>query len=326
MQTPPLKRTGAFFHNLLGLKHKEDFPLILKALFAPLVLVTVFSVDAFFEGPPSHQQYLFLIISAFYWLFIARHNYILHNHVHSGMSRNKRFNRLLDYLLGFTTGMTAGNWRMTHVHGHHAAHHSKKLPNRWFPYDEVNQETLKAYSWTNAFWFSLKTLPTQLFGYFFEAFRRSSLAGKKTTARARYYRYIFLESLVLYSIALLLLFLSPFLTLLFLIIPYLLTHFFSRYTDYMFHVGAKVDINYQYCFNCTNQYYNKECYNVGYHVAHHDAPKLHWSKLPEYYDKMTKKNPVITHNMAREYNFSGFHLFTGMHRRCELETPRSISY
>jgi fatty acid desaturase len=90
-------------------RNRADIPQVLNALAGPFVLMAPLALGL--RGPELLGAWLAV------WLYICRHNYILHNHVHHPFTDSKRFNRYLDWSLGFVTAMTAGNWRIMHVHG-----------------------------------------------------------------------------------------------------------------------------------------------------------------------------------------------------------------
>ena len=67
----------------------------------------------------------------------------------------------------------------------------------------------------------------------------------------------------------------------FLLPIYGLVYFFSRHVDYVTHVGAASGADFAYANVCLSPAFNRWYWNFGYHVAHHHAPKAHWTRLPQ---------------------------------------------
>ena len=108
--------------QLPRVRNRADMSQVFNALAGPFVLMAPLALGL--RGPELLGAWLAV------WLYICRHNYILHNHVHHPFTDSKWFNRYLDWSLGFVTAMTAGNWRIMHVHGHHVEHLAELLPTR----------------------------------------------------------------------------------------------------------------------------------------------------------------------------------------------------
>ena len=64
---------------------------------------------------------------------------------------------------------------------------------------------------------------------------------------------------------------------------YFLVYFFSRHVDYITHVGSATGADFAYSNVCLSPAFNRWYWNFGYHVAHHHAPRAHWSGLPQIY-------------------------------------------
>ncbi|GAB6040774.1 fatty acid desaturase family protein [Endothiovibrio diazotrophicus] len=295
------------------LTHREDRGAAALALLGPALMLLPFLAQALVEPPIPGGVYL--LYWFLFWFAVSRNNYILHNHCHNPMSGYRPLNRLFDYALGLVTGMTAGTWRLTHNHGHHVTHKRRNLPNHWIPFVEEDEPLLREYSLTNAMRFSAKTTPTQWFGILGVSLERWMKGG----FRARYYRYIFLEATAVWLVVVALAWIDWRLCLAFVVLPHFLAHFFSRYIDYLFHVCANPRKNYEYCFSCINPSYNWWCWNAGYHLAHHNVPKLHWSRLPELHIDLVQRHPQVR-RLTRSYNYSG--LYALLHAYWEHVTPR----
>ena len=71
--------------------------------------------------------------------------------------------------------------------------------------------------------------------------------------------------------------------LIFFVVPWIVILFGMANNNYDHHQGCKMTNAYDSANNFTTFYYTTLSFNVGYHVAHHLNPSLHWSLLPRYH-------------------------------------------
>jgi beta-carotene hydroxylase len=64
-------------------------------------------------------------------------------------------------------------------------------------------------------------------------------------------------------------------------VPWTVMLFGMANSNYDQHRGCKMTNAYDAANNFLGFYYTKLSFNVGYHVAHHLKPSLHWSRLPQ---------------------------------------------
>jgi fatty acid desaturase len=95
--------------KILG--HRADTFPFLRGLAAPVILYAPFFSEFLRDN-------IFLYSVAVLFL-IGNTNYILHLHIHRPFSEIRWVNVVLDLAMGAVTGMTASNWRIQHVQGHH---------------------------------------------------------------------------------------------------------------------------------------------------------------------------------------------------------------
>jgi fatty acid desaturase len=244
------------------------------------------------------------------WCYICRHNYILHNHVHCPFTSSKKFNRFLNVTLGFCTGMTAGNWKITHVHGHHVEHRIKNLPSRnYVRYLKVQED--EPYSVLSGILHSIKTAPLQ---WFLPLYIMVAGALKGSSARAKYYRFYLAEFILVYGFVGLLACINPAKTALYFGSIYTLVYLISRYVDYLTHTSSRGHSNLSIANICLHPAYNGAFWNFGYHVAHHVTPTAHWTTLPALYEGL-RIEPEVPAVAIRPNTFGMFApLFFEWHR------------
>ena len=255
--------------QLPRVRNRADMSQVFNALAGPFVLMAPLALGL--RGPELLGAWLAV------WLYICRHNYILHNHVHHPFTDSKWFNRYLDWSLGFVTAMTAGNWRIMHVHGHHVEHLAGLLPTRAHA-SRLRVDDIQRPSTWQVVAHCLVSVPYQ-FAYPIWLCLRGALAPRGF--RSAYFRYHLREAAIVYGAIAALIWMFGWIAAQFLLPIYFLVYFFSRHVDYITHVGAASGADFAYANVCLSPAFNRWYWNFGYHVAHHYAPRTHWSRLPQ---------------------------------------------
>jgi fatty acid desaturase len=209
------------------------------------------------------------------WFLLNDMNFLLHQHVHRPWTHSSFLNRTLDLLLSVVTGMSACNWRLTHLQRHHKGDDSWGKGFAW----EIDRA-----SFVGAVSYSVRGIPIVFFYPIFESFYRGFI--RRTTGLISY-RWAFAEQLfVTITISSLIVVRPEF------YVPYYFcVLFFSRLTDYQNHVGCDERSEYGFSNNTLNPCYNWVRYNFGFHTAHHYFPDAHWTELPELHSGMASGIP-----------------------------------
>ena len=263
------------FPNDTCLLRREDAPLALRALLAPIIFYAPFLASL----PPKYAAPLLLLV--FYLLLDT--NYILHLHVHRPLTRSRALNLALDLCLGATTGMTASNWRIQHVYGHHLG--------RDAPFRGGGVRMQDAYSVGRALKYSLLSIWPTFHGPLVEAFDKGLLRGEIDPID---YRWAFCEQCLLLLLVAALLYVSPPLTLFYVVPSFAAAYFGSRYIDYLNHYGCDESDPHPFARsnNCLDVRFNRRLHNFGYHAAHHFRPGAHWTELPRIHAEIAGRIPA----------------------------------
>jgi fatty acid desaturase len=228
-------------------------------------------------------------MAGYTWLYaigifflIGKTNYLLHLHIHRPFSSNKIFNLLLDLSMGSVTGMTASNWRIHHLYGHHRGHD--------LPYRGGRKWQLEKYSPLRAVSFSTVTLWQTFYVPIAESFRKGVLTRVTSPID---YRWAFCEQALLIVFVGVLALWDPWLVLAYLLPWYTVTHFITRYVDYLNHYGCDESDNNSLSIanNSLSRSFNRVTHNFGYHTAHHARPGAHWTTLPEIHAALADRIP-----------------------------------
>jgi len=255
--------------------HPADRINALRALIAPALLFAPFVSD-FAAG--YHWLYGIVI-----FMLIGKTNYLLHLHIHHPFSRNKALNLAFDLSMGSVSGMTASNWRIQHLYGHHRGIDG--------PYRGARAWQMEKYSGLRALSFSIVTLWDTFHAPIAESFAKGILAN--VTAPINY-RWAFCEQMLLIGFVAALAAWQPWLTLTYLLPWYVVTHFITRYVDYLNHYGCEEspENHYAVANNSLSRWFNFSTHNFGYHTAHHMRPGAHWTTLPEIHATFADKIPA----------------------------------
>jgi fatty acid desaturase len=254
--------------------HPADRLNAVRALAAPALLFAPFVTTAVQGYEPLYAVAIFTLI--------GKTNYLLHLHIHRPYSRNRAINLVLDLSLGFVTGMTASNWRIQHLYGHHRGID--------MPYRGDRTWQLEKYSPLRAISFSLTSLWDTFYAPIAESFRKGVLDN--VTAPISY-RWAFCEQTLLLLFVGALLIWQPRLVLLYLLPWYFATQFITRYVDYLNHYGCDENSENPYvrANNSLSWSFNVMTHNFGYHTAHHIRPGAHWTELPAIHATIADKIP-----------------------------------
>lgn len=253
--------------------HPADRLNAARALLAPLLLFAPFAIDVL-------QGYAIpYAIVAF--VLIGDTNYLLHLHIHRPFARNPVLNLLFDLCMGAVTGMTASNWRIQHLYGHHRG---IDLPYRGA------RRIREDYSAARALSCSVMSMWETFYSPLAESFRKGVLDDVRVPIS---HRWAFCEQMLLILLLAALTLAQPRLVLIYLLPWYLLTHFVTRYVDYLNHYGCDEgsDNPYVRANNSLSRWFNLATHNFGYHTAHHIRPGAHWTDLPAIHSGIADRIP-----------------------------------
>jgi fatty acid desaturase len=254
---------------------RADIPFVFRALAAPVVFFAPFWAD--FSLPAFA---VFLVVA---FAVIGDANYVLHWHTHRPFTTSRACNLLLDLCLGATTGVTASNWRIQHVFGHHFGADAR--------FCDTSVSMREGYSPRRALAFCLRSFWPSIFGPFREAFEKGVLASVKSPLD---YRWAFVEQCLLVALIAALLAWRPGLTLFYLLPWYACVFLVSRYVDYLNHYGCGEAGGdpLEVANNTSHAFFNFMTGNFGWHTAHHLYPRAHWTKLPAIHRRIARGVPA----------------------------------
>jgi len=242
------------------LRYKADY----KTIFYMVLTTVLFAVQWIVTGvnPFLYPVYLFLSVAV---------SVMTHNHNHVQIWKSKLMNTLTDYWLTVFYGFPIFAWIPTHNKNHH------KLNNRLGDYTITYRFSEKNNLAT------LLTYPT-ISGFYQQKAIRNYLKDLYHNNRRRFYlcvsQYLILAVWIAAA-----LFIDWEKALLFVIIPQQVSLFSVLIFNYVQHVHANEESEYNHSRNFTG-FLNFLLFNNGYHTIHHETAGLHWSRTPAEHKKI----------------------------------------
>jgi fatty acid desaturase len=199
---------------------------------------------------------------------------ISHNHAHVSLWRSPWLNRLTDLLIGTLQGHPVFLFQPAHVASHHRYNQGIDDVTRIARYCASNN--LIGY-----LVFPLRVLPA------LNRLKRQYLKTLWHQDRRRFWSVIglYLPLLVLWCTAFAL---DPWRTLVYVWIPQAVGLHFLLASNYLLVAHAASGSPYNHSRNFVGMI-NVFWFNVGYHTAHHEDEKLHWTRLPEAHRKLSDR-------------------------------------
>jgi beta-carotene hydroxylase len=212
-----------------------------------------------------------VIIFIIYLFFSVAVSVITHNHNHLPIWKSKFLNTLTDNWLTIFYGYPIFAWKPTHNKNHH------KLNNREGDYTITYRFSEKNNLVT------LLTYPA-ISGYYQQKAIRKYLKEQYSSNRSNFYLCVLqYVVLVVWTVAFLLIDWRK--ALLFVIIPQQVSLFSVLIFNYVQHVHANEESEYNHSRNFVGGL-NFFLFNNGYHTIHHDKAGVHWSMVPEEHKKI----------------------------------------
>lgn len=273
-------------------RHRADIINIARAMIAPVIFFM-----PFFAGFPNGYEFLTAVLI---YMLIGKTNYILHLQIHHPFSSYRTLNLLLELSMGSVTGMTASNWRIQHLYGHHRGIDDA------FRGDMAWE--LEAYTPLRVISYCLRTIWPTLLGPYVEAFKKGVVRNLTTPIN---YRWAFVEQSLLVLLIATLIVWQPKIAVFYAVPMYILTLLISRYIDYLNHYGCdeRSENIYEHANNSLSRFFNRFNNNFGYHTAHHLRPGAHWTELPQIHRQIAdeipdqRKKPVSWSFLLLPYHF-----------------------
>ena len=250
------------------LKNRAD----IKSLIYIIITTALFVIQWVFIGVNSfiYTWYLFMSVAV---------SVMTHNHNHLPMWQSKTLNTITDWWLTVFYGFPIFAWIPTHNKNHHRFNNREGDDSITYRVSEKNN------------FLTLISYPT-ISGYYQQNAIFRYLKDLKANNKEKYWLCISQYVILFLWIA------GAFLldwqkALLFVIIPQQVSLFSVLIFNYVQHVHANEESEWNHSRNFTG-FLNFMLFNNGYHTIHHHKAGLHWSKVPEAHAEIEHNiNPIL---------------------------------
>ncbi|MEJ2617102.1 MAG: fatty acid desaturase [Ignavibacteriaceae bacterium] len=252
----------------LKLKNKAD----IKSLVYIFITTFLLIIQWVWIGinPFIYTCYLFMSVAV---------SVMTHNHNHLPMWQSKRLNILTGWWLTVFYGFPVFAWIPTHNKNHHRFNNREGDDSITYRISEKNN------------FLTLISYPT-ISGYYQQKAIFNYLKEYKTKNRQKYWVSISQYVILILWLATAL-FIDWHKALLFVIIPQQVSLFSVLIFNYVQHVHANEESEWNHSRNFTG-FLNFLLFNNGYHTIHHHKAGLHWSKVPEAHKEIENNiDPVL---------------------------------
>jgi beta-carotene hydroxylase len=252
----------------LKLKNNAD----IKSLIYIFVTTSMLIIQWAWIGinPFIYTCYLFMSVAV---------SVMTHNHNHLPMWQSKKLNILTGWWLTVFYGFPVFAWIPTHNKNHHRFNNREGDDSITYRISEKNN------------FLTLISYPT-ISGYYQQKAIFSYLKETKTKNKEKYWVSISQYVILILWLATAL-FIDWHKALLFVIIPQQVSLFSVLIFNYVQHVHANEESEWNHSRNFTG-FLNFLLFNNGYHTIHHHKAGLHWSKVPEAHKEIENNiDPVL---------------------------------
>lgn len=231
---------------------------------------------------------------------------IHHNHAHLRIWRNKLLNRFTDLWISMLQGHPTFVFHIAHVANHHRYRHGEKDIARTYRFN-----TWCARGDTNHL-LGYMLHPLQAISVLYPQFVQA--LQKYFHIHRQYFYYCMFQYLIVLMVWLVLAFMDWEKWLLLVLLPQLHGLHWLLATNYLQHAHANGHAKNHY--NYARNFYgllNPLLFNIGLHIAHHEHPRAHWSRLPVLHERYKHcvaaelQEPSLLGYMVRVYILGIFH-------------------
>lgn len=220
-----------------------------------------------------------LLITALLAFFKPITSLVQHNHMHIGIFHSRYLNKIFELLLAISAGHICAEWTLHHNIGHHG-----NPINSLDDTASVRHPQTRDYMSKSEYIFlgSLRIYPDSC-RMAWQYYRQG---------KPRHLYTLIYESIFWLAVHAFFLSLNFKMACLFLLLANLINRALVWLGGYWNHLFVPAHDHYDSSNMYTGPIFNLLSLNVGYHVAHHERPTLHWSKLKEHTQTILPRIPL----------------------------------
>lgn len=243
-------------------------------------------------------------------LFSAKH---LEAHRRQGYFSDKYdmfFGRYFEYFLGFLYGNVPELDRTVHVRLHHKENGGFEDTVQARAYDRTSRADFFRYLANNV-WTVLATAP---YAYFRE--RRDEL-NRKRLLRGMALYYIYFAAVFVYDWKI---------GCLFVLLPLLAMNFITAATAWVQHAFYDSEKPEDYFSHTVTVLDEVNFMNEGYHLCHHHRSGMHWTEMPEHFERIQEKMKESGSLVFRDMDFFGLFFELTLLRRMDVLAEKLVPW
>lgn len=216
------------------------------------------------------------------FFLIREVNLVEHNHMHLPIFRNRFLNSSLGWMCHLSGGVPLDSYKLHHVVNHH------RYNNR---FDAERRD------WSSIFGFRGTRFPDRPVSKTYYILSFPFLAHGETllwflrAPTARLTRGFVVSMAIVGPASLFLMWWNPAGFITFFVLPWIGILFGMGNNNYDHHKGCEMTNSHNAANSFLTFYYTTLSFNVGYHLAHHYRPDLHWSLLPYCHEALMASRP-----------------------------------